>query len=875
MPAWDSFECLNCDTFYNIKVKDDLNRIFYSNGLFDVQLIQLKNTKCYNNLLYLEVELFMKLVVKAWKQIEEVIFSDYISPVSQTMNLRGEIVNILLSFQECLLINRYENNFLEIQDQLYKSLNLIKKSVFPIHKLNERCLKKIIHAKYERKSPAYVFLHSYLDLQWLILSIVFLASKNEEDIRIQLTNIFKDLIKISYSSHNFFHSNSYTFGCLCIKKMWLKLQLFTENCGISFWDVLNPVLNYDEEFSLWLILNIASLQGINKDMEFVGANSDRIKPNFPIVESQLKSFLKKSIDNKEFLKLLKHVDNLLNYWWINHAKIDLYQILWDYFNKKLNSSFTNEKPFKCIQAFVNFIDQLVSEKFHSCTSSYDYFLHMLAKHLQNNPNHWPRIKGRIYSRLPLHKINEFNEFGLYHIIILFLSLHESVSFEEITSKLLQFLENVSPDRRNSALIWNTYLMLIIFHERKKLSLETVAQPLVQLAEYSSNNRSLYHLLKLYVEGMKYIFNINYGNYRGKIVLLSSWMYKYMLHCKQEELIVLLNFLCNMVRKIQECDEWQPWENVFQINVLPGLRQIALTPDVPVQVGELVALICKYSKDLSKEYVRQFTKETITPRITIQFISFYLNENSDTQILPKDEEISILQAWIRCSLITTNSNTNLSRKVLRLKTFSSCGISSNCDSLHSFIKSLSLNIVPHSSNASLKEVCEICFGHADTWIEKIIKMPTSEELLVHIYAMFGVLFYHCSVLLYNKAKSNCLLSRLTNTLLLPTDFLKGKVPHNFILNALQRTWHLFVQGIFQLDCGNDLYLERLMKDLIVRYLPHLPVNSSPIFKCIENEKLCVFIFEKICTGFLSPNCKSMETREHKSQEVFFKVPIFIA
>lgn len=55
------------------------------------------------------------------------------------------------------------------------------------------------------------------------------------------------------------------------------------------------------------------------------------------------------------------------------------------------------------------------------------------------------------------------------------------------------------------------------------------------------------------------------------------------------------------------------------------------------------------------------------------------------------------------------------------------------------------------------------------------------------------------------------------MLLPSTILLNKKPPDNVLAALKMTWHLFVRGLVQLDYTNDAYIERILKDIIVRYI----------------------------------------------------------
>lgn len=100
--------------------------------------------------------------------------------------------------------------------------------------------------------------------------------------------------------------------------------------------------------------------------------------------------------------------------------------------------------------------------------------------------------------------------------------------------------------------------------------------------------------------------------------------------------------------------------------------------------------------------------------------------------------------------------------------------------------------------------------------------------------------------------NC---RLVNAFLLPMEVQMGRTPHPFVVGAVHRTWHRFMQGIYSLDPHGDAFLERTLKSLVVSYLPHFGLADNPILKCLDHDGLAAFVLDKIALAFLGKSTKA--------------------
>lgn len=253
----------------------------------------------------------------------------------------------------------------------------------------------------------------------------------------------------------------------------------------------------------------------------------------------------------------------------------------------------------------------------------------------------------------------------------------------------------------------------------------------------------------------------------------------------------------------------------------------------------------------------FTSDATSINVTSSFLIALLDETTDSVTISKDHQTAILQAWCRCCLLNSDMKIELTKALTKaglLPFFISDSIPNN--PLLYFIKKL-----PTMSNPL--DLCEQCFERLDAWIGVYILNPTSESLIFQIYTAVALLIYHCSTFLYQKNRSNCFLSRLINLFLLPTDVLMGKAPHPYIIYAIQNTWHLFIKGIYSLDCSQDAYLERTLRYMIILYLPHFTNYNSFIIHCASNKKLIEFIFDKIAASFLSYASTSSEENTSKA------------
>ncbi|KAF5307841.1 hypothetical protein FQR65_LT18313 [Abscondita terminalis] len=397
----------------------------------------------------------------------------------------------------------------------------------------------------------------------------------------------------------------------------------------------------------------------------------------------------------------------------------------------------------------------------------------------------------------------------------------------------------------------------------RLCVDSVSAPLVKVVCEVVEQRDKYNLIRSFIEGFDLLLNTSKNYYLKQHTMLGSWVSKYIACCSFSDLCYFLNILLSNVKSLRKECAWSEWEPVLKQHVLPGLKDVATITNCPSQVGTLTALI---DRNPASEFVLIFTSDPINVNVTCQFITTLLEDVSEGFFgLPKNHETAVLHAWVRCCLLNCDSIDKLSNNVAKITVLSELFNKDSADTnpLCAFVKGLNRT---RSDLINCRELCEQCFGQLHSWVIPHITTPTSEACALHMYTCISLIFYHCSSLLYHKNRSNCLLNRLVNIFLLPTDILMGKAPHAHVLSAVQRTWHLFMYGIYVLDGSSDAYIERTLRDMVADLCPLLSTNNSPMLKCSKNERLSTFILERISTSFLLHSSRSSEVNTTKALRI---------
>lgn len=99
---------------------------------------------------------------------------------------------------------------------------------------------------------------------------------------------------------------------------------------------------------------------------------------------------------------------------------------------------------------------------------------------------------------------------------------------------------------------------------------------------------------------------------------------------------------------------------------------------------------------------------------------------------------------------------------------------------------------------------------------------------------------------------------------------GKQQKSIAIQAVHKIWHLIVGGIEQLEYKNDAHLQKILTDLVIKWIPQFrtmniqKIISKPFIAIFLNcnNATIHFIFDKIATTFLS----SRRRDTHQNAEI---------
>lgn len=440
-------ECLCCgnDSPSNNVLINDLKTVLNTesaNKLSDKEINLLTNRKHLN----VQFNIARKLCRLA----------EYIGLQNATLN--GDVgenrrkVIVLLLQSRSVILNDSNTYGCEFQKNVLQNVSFLQKSIQQVRLLTKETLNKLVSSSVRNNAlPLSQYFHMYFDVRWLVLTIQYICNKNKESIDDILKETLLDLITIAQNIYVKQEVNSSPFLCTCIKQFWIALEYFigfVYGSNSAFWNIFNKLLEeYDELFTLWLLYNLANLTTTFLDRK----DHFPVEENGYIIEKKLKSIL---VNNSHLLaKALEILQPLITDIWLENAKLNIYQILWDYFFKQLNNLDTDTP-----NSVTDFIESIIGLTPKQSSNSYELFIYMLLIHLRKHTSHWSKLKGRIYSRFPMQKVSELNAKGIYNVCLLFLRLAD-VCFEELVEKMEELLKHISVDKNNE-LVFKIHISLV-------------------------------------------------------------------------------------------------------------------------------------------------------------------------------------------------------------------------------------------------------------------------------------------------------------------------------------------------------------------------------------------------------------------------------
>ncbi|KAL7294391.1 hypothetical protein TKK_0012396 [Trichogramma kaykai] len=355
-------------------------------------------------------------------------------------------------------------------------------------------------------TPEYHLYHVHLDLQWLLLTLVYTKhsfckylDNNIDNLENAIFSAIGDLMYVAMKIFATIEAKDYQFrtpySCTCVRELWIMIQILTDQLHANvnskiFWIYVKLFLNQlfpnestvesnslnihiqlkdckkPELFSIWLIYHLTMLYGYSESGNYCNGPSNRFKDlqmesSFDQCEKVVKVFIIKGgkdggrdeVD-EELCGIIPLLHELSFNWW--KPKTQIISLLWECFHKRLDKPFllqtrgpwsTSSEKKTPMDILNHSRDRLKKDVDITTESSFGLFLKFLGSFLQkyydqNDLKFWNQIKGRIYSRFSQNKIQDFSECGLYNYISLFITLAITADTSNVCSTLLSLLPPV-------------------------------------------------------------------------------------------------------------------------------------------------------------------------------------------------------------------------------------------------------------------------------------------------------------------------------------------------------------------------------------------------------------------------------------------------
>lgn len=393
-----------------------------------------------------------------------------------------------------------------------------------------------------------------------------------------------------------------------------------------------------------------------------------------------------------------------------------------------------------------------------------------------------------------------------------------------------------------------------------------------MLQEASTNQKQFHLIKDFIKNLEAIVNHSANMQLQQWLLFGSWLEKYQSKCYFGDLTVSLNLIVLLLEKCSSADSWSFWECFFEDIVYQNLKQLSTMPSPPAIIGKIAGRLALCYNSLTNEAFSFFNSDVISPSIASMFLEVVLDSYPDNLILTREQEVMILQSWVKVCFLSIESQSELTKNVVKLDIFPPTlkhYLKTENEPMQAFIEYLGNNSkqLQYSSNDILK-LCDLAFGNLDKTLQQYLSNPNDEKIVLKIYNYVSLTFLNCGNLIYNRNKPVTILTKLIQVLLLPMDFLVGKKTlHNFILNAVKRMWPTFFNSfINMLNAGKDPYLERTLKSMVVKYLPYFPTSDSPIVNSLDSPIMAEIILDKICLSYFKPPVKESDANVLKALKI---------
>nr|XP_033791664.1 protein MMS22-like [Geotrypetes seraphini]XP_033791665.1 protein MMS22-like [Geotrypetes seraphini] len=600
---------------------------------------------------------------------------------------------------------------------------------------------EILHLLGEKTLGQVVYAHQFMNITGENLTNISLLENH-------CGSLICDLVSLSVTRYTKVRPSealtSSPYPCTCIKELWILLiQLLDHrhkgSDTESFWSWLNKVLNGCLQgtgsieginiceivqckdslgFCWWIITHLALLYHFDRNGNV--EEKKQVEPNWCFVEKLLKKCIHTQDGSLED-HLRMHLQCCLVLCGVWDANISVVTILWEYYSKYLNSSFNiswlglkglinvSKTPFSMLKIVKNCCSGTQCTDLYESESSYHIFLrilaHIMLKGKENSGTHpWKQIKGRIYSKFHQRRMQELSVVGLQNFFSLFLMLASLTETEDITCRVLDLLDFLSPasiSTAQRALIWQGYFAFLLTYVEKNMDIGVLAEKLshgfrktakeflVTKHDYT-RKQTLWTLLSTYIDGTQEVFETSCYLHLSEEKLLNDGFSMLLPACQHSELGTVLHFLqiaLARLRHVHKCfsqghrpgasglhalplfvakEHHQAVASALWKNFFPYLKSLRLSQTPPPQLADAAAgftllamdMLGTAPSDLQPQPVLTTMQlfgwdDMICTQLVPRYLGYLLHNSELSETLSGPGYVSYqalsVRSWFRCVL----------------------------------------------------------------------------------------------------------------------------------------------------------------------------------------------------------------------------------
>lgn len=460
---------------------------------------------------------------------------------------------------------------------------------------------------------------------------------------------------------------------------------------------INVICKNVHQFSIWMF------SGLYTFLNSVAIDNLSIKgENFDLLQNLIKSYLKTEQTELNLRAMLIMVVDITTEW---SPKSDIITMLWEHFQKKINSAFLipgHAPQFMAVSnnSAIGYLEQIRTHqssatKLNPNHTSYSMFVYLVGKIVlkfsDGQKIQIQKFLGRIYTKFPVSKLQTLNEMGIHNIMCLLLTIAVSTNFQDIGQKISDTLLQIPLDKaiqQQQIIVKGHMTLMILFRENQmnltKYTLKFLTQ-INMLCEKSNSN--LVTVLKIIGEAMPIIISNNASDSFdvGNDLLIDTWIIHYLNSCTLAEQDRMFESITQIIQRTKS-NEFNSYGNVednlkdfilklFNI-FLPYTKQSFSKSEsiwLPELVGNLCLLAYTYERIEGVPKFENLFREFIDMECSnignsIKFASVVVNH---TENINQIDKASLLQHWIKCSVLLSGSNKELkalTKSIMLLKEF---------------------------------------------------------------------------------------------------------------------------------------------------------------------------------------------------------------